>query len=160
MTNYADLLDTPSINYWIWLYDLVHRLGMHSFRPTWPCSIIDVLATRVKCIEPPHYCAMIKTNVSVFLPSVINQFEYPKRKFFALTRLFVYLCSFQITHGEKTNKQTMHDIFSALILTTTAYTYQSLQCFRHVICIPKYCKTFDPPLWFICFVSKPYENIW
>ena len=41
-----------SVTWWIFLSSLEHSIGIYSFRPSWPCLIIEVLATWAKFIQP------------------------------------------------------------------------------------------------------------
>ena len=88
---------------------LEHNLGILNFRPTWPCLMVEVLATRVKFLEPFDYYTMINctftfctTNVFGFFRSVMTQFELVKYKFF--TTLHVHICTAFKSHTEWSNK--------------------------------------------------------
>ena len=41
-------------------------LGINSFRPTWPCLIIEILASRAKFLQPYSYCSFIFNTANVF----------------------------------------------------------------------------------------------
>ena len=57
VTNYGWLSDaelplySPCSSHWICFYVFEHCLGIHGFKPTWPC-LIEVLANREKYLEP------------------------------------------------------------------------------------------------------------
>ena len=61
VTNHTVLWDTkltwysPNANHWICFYGYKHNFGTHSFRPTWPCLIIKVLATQAKFLQLSGY---------------------------------------------------------------------------------------------------------
>ena len=75
------------------------------FRPTRPCLIVKVLATRAKFLESSGYCTVINyaftfrtTNIFGSSYGVIAPFKFVEHKFFML---HVHLWSFQITHRMK-----------------------------------------------------------
>ena len=47
--------ELQSRSYILSLYGLEHSLWIHSFRPTWLCQIIQVLATKAKFFQPSGY---------------------------------------------------------------------------------------------------------
>ena len=48
--------NSPSATHLICLFGLENDLRIHDFRPTWPCKIVEVLATWAKFIQQSNYC--------------------------------------------------------------------------------------------------------
>ena len=102
------------------------------------------------------------TNVFSCFRSIITQFKLVKYKFLNSTIFYINLYSFQITCSVK---QYIICQYTQLprYYQTTAGTFYNLNCFGHV---PKYCKTFDSPEYFLSelflkqtFLSFPEEVI-
>ena len=96
---------SPSATHQICLYGWEHNLWIHGFRVTWPCLIIEVLATLSKFLELSVYCTTINLCFTFHIKksfccfgSIMAQFEFIKHKFPNLTMLHVHLCGFQILH--------------------------------------------------------------
>ena len=109
--NHAWLLDNKLARYslnttcQICLYHLELRIRIHFFKPTWPCLIIEVLATSAKFPESSGYCTEINdaftsctTNVFGCISGVMFLFKCITCEFPNLNMFHVPLCSFQITH--------------------------------------------------------------
>ena len=47
----CDILSSPD-TLWVCLYGLEHSFRLHGFIPTWPCLIINILATYARFFEP------------------------------------------------------------------------------------------------------------
>ena len=121
------LPDTLRATHQICLYGLEHNFWIHSFRPTWHCLIIKVLATWVKFLQPSGYCSVINCaftfhtrNVLGYFAVIMAQFELIEHKFPNYTSLHIYLCSFQITQWNNTQ---------CVWAPTTLGIYHSLNCF-------------------------------
>ena len=59
---------------------LKHCLGIHVFRPTWLCLIVEVLATWEKFLKPLSYCTVINCNFTFnqhnfFIASVVSWYS-------------------------------------------------------------------------------------
>ena len=73
------------LTHWVGFCGLEHSLGIHGFMPTSPCSILEILATRTKFLEPSGYCRVIHssfnfctTNIFGWFHIIIYQFELIK----------------------------------------------------------------------------------
>ena len=112
---------------------------------TWFCLIEEVLATQGIFLEQSGYgsginCAFtFRAQVFGCFRGITAQFDLVKHKCPNKTTLFVNLCAFQITHGEKQCTTCQH----ANYCDTTNY---SLKCFSYVIYIPQ--------------TTKILQNIW
>ena len=80
---------------------LGHSHRMYDYRAIRPYLIVDVLATRMKCLKLSAYSIVIicastfhTTNVFGYFRNVFSQFELIKHKFTNRTMLFVYVSSF------------------------------------------------------------------
>ena len=81
---------SPGTSRRICLYGSVNSLEIHSFWPTLLCRIVEVLATRLKFLQPSSYCSVINctlifhaTNFFFFclFAGVMSQFELVKHNF-------------------------------------------------------------------------------
>ena len=81
-----------------YLDGLKHSLEIHSFRFTWPCLIIEVLATQVKFLQPSCTFTFHVTNIFGYFPRIMAWFKLVKPQFPNKTTLHVHLHSFQIIH--------------------------------------------------------------
>ena len=90
VTNHTGLWDAELVSYspsapsLICLYKLEHDVGIHGFRPTLPCLIVESLATGEKFLEPFGYCTVtIFHTINVFgcFGGVMALFELVKHKF-------------------------------------------------------------------------------
>ena len=68
-------------------YDLNYALGIHSFRPIWPCLIVKLIATWAKFLKPSGCCILLSctftlhtTNVFGCFHSIMAQFELVKHQ--------------------------------------------------------------------------------
>ena len=67
------------------LYGLEHDLGIHDFKRTWPCLIVDVLATRAKSLLSSVYCTVTNcaftfrsTNVFCYFRKIMTHTDLVK----------------------------------------------------------------------------------
>ena len=78
--NHIELWDTEfawcsqSAIHQVCLYGLEHNLGIHDFRPTWPCQIVKVLATWVKFLESSSYCTVINCAFIFHTTNIFGSF--------------------------------------------------------------------------------------
>ena len=91
----------------IFLFVVEQDLKSQAFRPTWPCLIVEVLATSVKFFQPSGYCT---SNVFGCFRGIITYFELIKHKFPIMNTLYVHLCSFQITQSEAMNNMSAYKL--------------------------------------------------
>ena len=105
-----DMLSSPDncATHWICFIDFENSFGIHNFRFTWPCLIVEVLATWAKLLAPPGCytvinCAFTFSTANIFgcFHSIIDHFELVKQKLLNQTKLHVHLCSFQTKHWVK-----------------------------------------------------------
>ena len=82
---------------------LKHNLGIYSFRPTWPCPIVEFLATWVKFLQPSSYCNAINCT---------------------------FICAAFKSHMEWSNAHISTP--TTTILPTTVGTFHCLNCFDHM----------------------------
>ena len=59
-------------------YGLEQGLGISICKPTWPCLIIKVLATRAKFLEPSSYCTVINYCITFLMFSVASKLKVVK----------------------------------------------------------------------------------
>ena len=95
----------------------LYGLEIHSFRLTWLCLIIKVLATQAKFLKASGYCTVIScaftfwiTNVFSCFCNIMTQFNLAKFKFTNQTTLHIYQFSFQLTHGVKICTISVHQL--------------------------------------------------
>ena len=122
----------------IYINDLEHGFGIHTFGPTLPCLIIKVLATQLKFIEPCSYCSncmftFCTTNVFDCFWGIMAQLKLIKHKFMNYTILLFNLCSFQITH--RVNQYTIYQQPNSHNITKNS-GYLPLNDFSHTIYTP------------------------
>ena len=111
---HTELLDTelawysPNACYQLYIYSLEHAFGIHGFRPTWPCLIVELLETSAKFLQLFGYCNVIKCSFTFFPTNVFNcfdgvmaQFLLVKHKFSNESMLHSHQCSFRIVYGVK-----------------------------------------------------------
>ena len=105
VTNHCQMLRSPDT---CECYSSERGLGIHGFRSTRPCLIVEVHVIRAKFHQSFCYCTVFicdftfhATNVFGCFHGVIAQFEFLKHKFLNLTSLHVHLCSFHIIHEVK-----------------------------------------------------------
>ena len=133
---------------WTCLYGFEYDLGIHGFKPTWPCLIIELLAAQVKflqasCYYPPF---IFRTNVFGCFRTDVAHFELFKHKMPNQIMLSVHLYCFQIMLWSNALRVSAP---TTTILPNTKSALYSLNCFGHVIFAqqtsPNFCKTFDSP---------------
>ena len=101
--NHTRLWDAELVSYSssatqrICLNSLEHGLGIHDFRSTWSCLIVEVLVNRTKFLQPFGYCIVINsafifctTHVLGYFGDVMAQPKLLKHKFPNLTKFQVY----------------------------------------------------------------------
>ena len=98
---------SPSTTFQICRYALEHSLRIHSFRLTWPCLIVKVLATQAKFLKPSGYCLHLS----------VPELNYVACSAVQLSKLYI----------ECSNASTI------MILPTTADIFHSLNWFSHMI---------------------------
>ena len=92
----------------ICVYGFKHDLEIYSFRPTWTCLVVKVLATGGKSFEPSSSWMGINCTVKFRTMNIFScfhcamaQFELISHKFPNQNTLQIYLRSFHIPHGMK-----------------------------------------------------------
>ena len=131
---------SPDATHQICHYGLEHKLRIHGIRPTWPCLIIEVLATWVEFLQPSGYyttinCAITFCTTNVFWGSfhgIMALFKLIKHKFLNLSMLHIHLCSFQITHAMKQCTMCQHTNYHNTTKSQHV-PFHSLNCFSHII---------------------------
>ena len=123
---------------------LEHSLRIHGFRLTWPCLIIEVLATRAKFLEPSDYCIVIS---SFWLP--LCHYGTAQTRKASVPELDWCPSPVQLSNNTCHEKNALLVSTPTTMILLTVGTYHSLNCFSHrhdaKSHIPKYCKTFDAP---------------
>ena len=135
---------SPCSTLWICFYGLEHSLKIHSFRPTSPCLIIEVLATWVKFLERSAYCIVINCTFTFHTTNVFGSFCNIRIQLWlnSQTKLCcTSICAALKSHTEWSNAQLsqyyqpqwvwLKLLQSPNICTTNLY-------------VTKYFKTFDP----------------
>ena len=117
-------------------------LRIYTFRSTWPCLIVKVVAAQIKFPQPSADCTAIScvftfytANVFGCFWGVMDQFKLVKHNFLNSTLLHIHLCSFQITHTEWNIECVSKP--TTTILSTMPGTFQGLNHFGYVIYAPK-----------------------
>ena len=106
--NHFDLWDTSlawyslSATRRICLYVLEHSLGIHGFTPTWPCSIVEFIASHAT--NWLLYCD--QSNIHLSYNKCFGRFRFKvddtqSKSSRIRLRCTNNLCGFQFTHGEK-----------------------------------------------------------
>ena len=115
-----------------------------SFKPDWPCLIVEVLAIWVKFLEPSNHSFYL-TNIFDCFHSVMAPVQTCKVcKFLCCS----FICAAFKSYTEWSNAQHVSTP-STMILLITVGTLQRLKCFGHLVyvlqtrIVLKYCKTFD-----------------
>ena len=131
---------------WICLNGLVHCFTIHGFRPTWPCLIIKVLATRAKLLDPSDYWEEINCTFTFYTTNVFWLFPQHYGPVQTLNKSSqirlhcMFICMNFKWYTERRNAQHV-SAPTTTILPTTAGTFHSFSCFRHMIYIYIYTKT-------------------
>ena len=106
-------------------YGLKHSLRIHGFWPTWPCLIVEVLATLAKFLELSGHCTVINcaftffTNVFRYFLGAVRQFQLVK----SVPKLDYISCSYVLlsSHSKWSNTQCV-SVPTTTVLQTTADT--------------------------------------
>ena len=103
---------SPSATHWICLYGMKYGPGVHTFRPTWPCPVIEVLVTWAKFFKPSNFCIVIKCNSTFCTTNIFNccfgimaLIEFVKQEF--LNQTVAYSIVYLLDHHGM-NKCTMY----------------------------------------------------
>ena len=118
-----------------WICLLEHGIGIHTFRPTWPCLIVKVLATWVKFLQLSDYYTMINCTFTFCITNVFGCFCGVMVQFKLIKQMRLccrFICAAFKSQMEWSNAQCV-SAPPTTILPTIADTFSSLNYFSHII---------------------------
>ena len=147
MTNQTRLWDanltrcSPRVTCQTCLYGLEHKIGIHGFRPIWPCLIVKLLTTQAKFLQPSSYWTVINYiftfHTKMFL--LVSTSLWPSSNSESISSLirpyYMFICIAFNLHIEWNNAQHVSTPIT-IILPIPEGTFHSLNYFGHVIYTP------------------------